>query len=180
MEIIFKLEKEKIKKLYTECIVETIAFKKVLAQWRLIFRLFTIVAIISDHSLKNIAFYLVANLLFTYIFKIIARVIYKISFSKHYNSEDLKYMFNNIKVTFSEETLEYKTDVSSVCFDYSSIEAINYVSNYIFIVIKNKKNLFIPDSVFEVDGEFDRFTEFIKEKTRISPIYTYPEEINFL
>lgn len=79
MEINFKLQKQKIIKLYSKCAVETQYYKEQITKWRIIFSIFSVLALIVDHSIKNIVFYLCANLFITPLSRFVGRFFYKLS-----------------------------------------------------------------------------------------------------
>lgn len=180
MLIKFKLDKDSIIKLYSENLVKTNSYNKIIM---LVFIYILCVLGLIFTLTDKIDFRIGTTVMgiITIIFmKPLGKIVYRFTFSKVFNKEAYNYLFKDTTISIESENIKIVNTMEERNINFNSVKSINLFEEYLFIVLSNKKHLIISLSAFNNINQKDIFINLLEEKTGIKVKNLYPEKLVYM
>ena len=180
MKVRFKLDCNSVIKLYSENLVKTKGFNKVIIFLGMYIICFVALIFIltNESDFRGVA---IGFGLFTLIFiKLLGKIVYKVFFTKRFNKEEYNYLFKEMVVSIESENITIVNSTEERSINFKSINSLNIFEEYFFIVLSNNKHLLIPLSAFNNLEEKNTFVNMLKEKTGKIVINSYPNKLKYI
>jgi len=179
MEIISQLDKESIIKFFCDNIIETQLFKKGKRTYIIYSTCIIILAYLAvDFTFLRIIL-IIIYILLNLFFKYIAKLVFRKDFNKTYSKSEYKYMFDKRTIAVEDEKITIKDSIEERIIEYESIKSIHILHEYIFIILKNNKYIIIPVCDIELIITKSEFVKLLEEKVGILALYTYPDKLAY-
>lgn len=184
MDIKYKISKEELIDFHMRHVAETTFFKYQMIS-NFIFCIFFVlldllIVIFLLKDLVYIAMFIICSfVLMSFRKKIIMHKLRK-KFFKIYSFDKYQNLFEETKLTITEEGLKINTQFVEKIYNWNSIKSIHLVENYILIRTVNNEDLLIPIFSFKHIENKHIFMDTVINNTNLELQKEYPKEIKYL
>ncbi|MBC2457761.1 MULTISPECIES: YcxB family protein [Clostridium] len=176
MEVDFKISKDDLLDFHIKHIHETKVYKQQIRFYTAYILIIAIGVILVFRS----TLYVIAGLITCGIFLIFRKRIFKFRLKKKvfriYDSDKYRNLFEAKHLSFMDDGIKIQTKFAETIYNWSSINGLYLVEQYIFITTVDRENILIPIFSFNPLEDKELFLETIIKNTKLELKKQYPND----